>query len=177
MWGQGIVDDNDEKTYAHVAGGNFFYSTSFLGEKHPFFTGEQRILMQKHFFSQERHHFYFFFQLFFSEGAQVFGEKLPHPKVDRAMAFPVVGFELGRTGPFKHASIESKNCTVNSYQHIIMCQLTLVFLQFNWLKSAFMTKYDPVFYCCSKSSVLLRIEWILDKFFCLLRFQTLVNQT
>ena len=35
------VDHDDEKTYACAAGGNFIYTTHFLGGKHPIFAGKK----------------------------------------------------------------------------------------------------------------------------------------
>ena len=45
--------------------------------------------------------------------------------LERALAFPVVGFERGSTVPFFHARAGSKNCTVNSYQYVIVATYTV----------------------------------------------------
>ena len=50
MWGQGIADDDDEKRYAHVAGGNVFYTTPASGGKHSFFKEEHTICTGKQSF-------------------------------------------------------------------------------------------------------------------------------
>ena len=42
---QGIVGDDDVKTYGHMAGGNFLYTIPVVEGKDPFFKGEQPIFM------------------------------------------------------------------------------------------------------------------------------------
>ena len=105
--GQGIVYDDNENTYPGCA--LFFCTTPIFRGKHPFFKQENTLVITKTPFFKLLPKF--FFQ--WGEEAQVFGQKLPHPKVDRVLVLPVVGFKPGitdiapkapSTGPFNSAS-------------------------------------------------------------------------
>ena len=97
------------------------------------------------------------FLFFGGRGIQVFGEKLPHSKVDKALVLPVVGFETRSTGPFNHASAGPKNCIVNSWLNKIM-------------SSNFFTVAVNRLFCFGQNGY-----W--TKLFVFLHVQTLVNQT
>ena len=83
---------------------------------HAFFRRETSLFKtRKHSFHKKDTILTLLPKLFFSGGekAQVFGQKLPHPKVDRVLVLPVVGSEPGSTdmapnvpstGPFNPAS-------------------------------------------------------------------------
>ena len=151
-------DDDDENTYAHEAGRNFSIPHQ---KNNPLFTG-------KHSFHKRDSHYSLIPLPFFFWGGR--GRKLrslqrsfpPQKCPEDAQKSP--GFAEAHaqhpnalsTGPFNPASAGPKNCTVNSYQHIIMWQLIRTdFPALLLLKSGLITYYDPIFYCCSKSSVLL----------------------
>ena len=100
-----MVEDDDRRTYTHRVGEIFSIPAPFLGGKHPFFKGEHLIFMGKQSFHKRDAIFNSFadYFVFFGGGgggfeeAQVFGEKLPHLKVDRALSFPLVFFEPAST--------------------------------------------------------------------------------
>ena len=81
------VDDDDEKTYADVVCDNIFYTTPFLGEKHLFFKGKDRIFTGKQSFHKRDTIFDSLANFLGGEEAQIFGENLSHPKVDRSPWF------------------------------------------------------------------------------------------
>ena len=92
--GQGIVDDDDENTYPGCTWSwqRLSYPTPFFGGKHPFFKRENTLFIRNtKFLTLLRNSFHW------GDEAQVFGWKLPHPKVDRVLVLPVVGFEPGST--------------------------------------------------------------------------------
>ena len=76
------------KSYAYVAGRNFFYTTPFLGGKHSSSEGKHPIFTGKQTF-HKRDTVLFVCQLLFLEGeeGQFFGEQFPHPKVDGTLVF------------------------------------------------------------------------------------------
>ena len=79
------MDDDDE----NLCTWKFFYTTPFLGEKHPFSKENAPLLRENNLLIRETP-----FSIrwpitvfWLGGGAHVLGEKLPHLKVNRALAF------------------------------------------------------------------------------------------
>ena len=83
------------KKLCNCSWGNYFYTTPFLGEKHPFFKGEHSIYTGKHSFHKKDTIFDSSADFFLGRGLwrEASPPKSRIPEVDRALDFPVVGFE------------------------------------------------------------------------------------
>ena len=74
--------------------------------------------------------------------------------------------------------LDPQNCTVNSYQHIIMCQHIRTGFPAIWLAKKWLSNIKRFTFYCSKQIICPTSDRVvLEKTFVFLHFQTLVNQT